>query len=166
MSKTAKGLISDPQALENKLKEIVRIIHDEADPHLMNVYRRFFKRNVSIFSRNYVIAYLIKQLDDGVIPVEVRSVEQPPEPTDSESADTRTLFVSVGKNRRIYPRDISALITENTEISAEQIGSIKILDNYSFVEVDAAVSDAVIAAINGREIRGRKVTVNYARKRP
>ena len=162
MSSTPKRLIPDPQALENKLKEIVRRIHDDEDPHLMNMYRRFFKRNVSIFSRNYVVAYLIKQLAEGDLASDVPSNGER-EPEDNETADTRTLFVSVGKNRRVFPRDIAALFADIEGVDAAQIGPIKVLDNYSFVEVDRAVSDAVIAAMNGKDFRGRKLTVNYAR---
>jgi hypothetical protein len=77
----------------------------------------------------------------------------------------QTLFVSVGKNRRVYPKDFLALFTELEDVEGDHIGQIKILDNYSFVEVDEDVADAIIGRFDGYEFRGRKLTVNYARNK-
>lgn len=77
--------------------------------------------------------------------------------------DRHTLFVSVGKNRRVYPKDFVALFAEIDGVEGEHIGQIKILDNYSFVDVDKSVSEAIIERYNGFDFRGRKLTVNHAR---
>jgi hypothetical protein len=63
--------------------------------------------------------------------------------------DRKTLFVSVGKNRRVYPKDFVALFAELDGVEGDDIGQIKILDNYSFVEVDEKVADAIIGAYDG-----------------
>ncbi len=191
--------INDPESLKESLEEIVRSIHDEMDPHEMNEYKKFFKKNVSVFSRAYFTAFLIKQFVEGDGArsgrrsrsdrsrgsVERsgsgrgagrRSAEVAPSsrdngdgsnggPGDPVSGDQQTLFVSVGKNRRVYPKDFVALLTELEGVTGEQIGQIKILDSYSFVEVDNEIADKVIDAYNGYEFRGRKLTVNYARNK-
>jgi hypothetical protein len=77
--------------------------------------------------------------------------------------DRHTLFVSVGKNRRVYPKDFVALFAEIDGVDGEHIGQIKILDNYSFVDVDKSVSETIIERYNGYDFRGRKLTVNHAR---
>jgi hypothetical protein len=82
----------------------------------------------------------------------------------SEEESVR-LFVSIGRNRKVFPREILALINANTEVSKDDIGIIRILDNYSFIQVRSAVADVVIQALNGRNFRGRTLTVNYARSR-
>ena len=82
----------------------------------------------------------------------------------SEEESTQ-LFVSIGRNRKVFPREILALIIARAKIGRDDIGMIRVLDNYSFVQVRSAVSDAIIEALNGTAFRGRTLTVNYARSR-
>ena len=76
-----------------------------------------------------------------------------------------TLFVSIGRNRRVYPRDLIGLIMQNVEIEREHIGDIRVLDNYSFVQIVNEDAEKVIAALNEFEYRGRKLAVSFSRKR-
>ena len=75
------------------------------------------------------------------------------------------LFVSIGRNRKVFPREILALIIARAKIGREDIGMIRVLDNYSFVQVRSDVSDTIIEALHGTAFRGRTLTVNYARSR-
>ncbi|SIQ64501.1 DbpA RNA binding domain-containing protein [Alkalispirochaeta americana] len=175
--------IRNPEELQQTVKAIIQDIHDEADPLEMNDYRRFIKKNVSIFNRAYFTAWLLKQLtESGRGGYQPRTRPAQPRRTkgaekasakfvesqdggDPIEGDTQTLFVSIGKNRRVFPKDFIALLTEIDGITGEQIGQIKILDSYSFVEVNTDVADRVISQCNGLEYRGRKLTVNYARSK-
>lgn len=76
-----------------------------------------------------------------------------------------TLFFSIGRNRRVYPRDIISLIMQNTGIEREHIGEIRVLDNYSFVQVLTIDAEKVIETMNEVEYRNRKISVSYSRKR-
>jgi hypothetical protein len=82
----------------------------------------------------------------------------------AESESLR-LFFSVGRSRRVFPREILGLINTQTAIVREDIGAIRILDNYSFVQVRNTVAEKIITALNGLDFRGRPLTVNYARSR-
>ena len=97
MAKQESNYISDPDALASKLKEIVRDIHEEISPHEMNAYKRFFKRNVSIFSRAYFNAYLVRQLDKGG-----ERPKRPPKPAQDAVPDGagRTVSGPSGESRR------------------------------------------------------------------
>jgi hypothetical protein len=75
------------------------------------------------------------------------------------------IFISIGRNRRVYPREILSLIISKARASKDDIGVIRILDNYSFVQVRNTAADSIISAINGKQFRGRSLTVNYARNR-
>jgi hypothetical protein len=79
--------------------------------------------------------------------------------------DSRRLFISIGRNRRVFPREILGLINAKTAIPKEDIGAIRILDNYSFIQVRDTVADTIIEALNGQSFRGRVLTVSYARAR-
>jgi len=75
------------------------------------------------------------------------------------------LFISIGRNRKVFPREILALINAKAKIDREDIGAIRVLDNYSFVQIRTSAADAVIQTLNGQSFRGRTLTVNYARTR-
>jgi hypothetical protein len=89
--------------------------------------------------------------------------EVPRKPLPEE--ESRRLFISIGRNRRVFPREILGLITTKTAVSRDDIGAIRILDNYSFVQVRDSVADTIIEALNGKPFRGRTLSVNYARVR-
>lgn len=76
-----------------------------------------------------------------------------------------TLFFSIGRNRRVFPRDIIYLIIQNSGIEREHIGDIRVLDNYSFVQIITESADKVIESLNGIDYRGRKLSVSYSKKR-
>lgn len=88
--------------------------------------------------------------------------EDSPESTDS---GLTSVFVGIGKNRRVYPKDLIQLFSEIDGLETSDIGQIKILDNYSFVEVNPEKAQTAIEHLNGSEYRGRKVTVNFARRK-
>ena len=75
------------------------------------------------------------------------------------------LFLSMGKNRKVFPRDLIQLFADRLKAERSQIHDIKILDNYSFVEIDDSLGERAIRELSGIEFKGRKLAVNYARKR-
>jgi len=77
--------------------------------------------------------------------------------------ESKHLFVSIGKNRRLFPKEIITLLLTQTSCAREDIGSIRILDNYSFVQVRDSKADEIIEKITGHKFRGRTLTVNYAK---
>jgi len=50
-------------------------------------------------------------------------------------------------------------------VAEESIGELRVMDNYSFVTIDPSVEELVIAGLNGKEFRGRPLSVNRAKKR-
>ncbi len=76
-----------------------------------------------------------------------------------------TLFFSMGKRQRLYPRILIDLVIDVAGLSPESIGDVRAFDNYSFADIDPQRSDAVISALNGYEFRGRKLSVGPAKKR-
>jgi hypothetical protein len=181
----------DKEKTRRNIALIVEQIKNEADPELLNRYRALFKKEVSLFHRSYTAAYLLMLYDQGRLrgqggsfrnrspasaagkgekrgraerdrtAEEPRTERQYPLP-DEES---RRLFISIGRNRRVFPREILGLINSAAAVAREDVGAIRILDNYSFVQVRNTVADAIIEALNGKSFRGRVLSVNYARSR-
>ncbi len=76
-----------------------------------------------------------------------------------------TLFFSMGKRQRFYPRALIDLLLETAGLTHEEIGDIRAFDNYSFADIHPDKADAVVAALDGHEVRGRRLSVNLAKKR-
>jgi len=77
--------------------------------------------------------------------------------------ESKKLFISIGKNRRLFPREIITMIMTKTSAAREDIGIIRILDNYSFVQVRDTKAAEIIDALTGFRFRGRTLNVNYAK---
>ena len=77
----------------------------------------------------------------------------------------RRLFVSVGRNRRVRPEDLTSLISASVPVERSEFGAIRILDSYSFIEVPEGVAEETIAALSGTSFKGRRITVDFARSK-
>jgi hypothetical protein len=171
----------DKEKLQERIQEILEKIKTEMDPEVLNEYRSILKKEVPFFTRSYFAAYLLMQLDGGYRgrkPFDSRgkkpsfsrtnNSEHPKRDPDTyplAEADSVRLFINVGRNRRVFPREILGLINSETATPKEDIGAIRILDNYSFIQVRNTVADTLIEALNGKNFRGRVLTVNYAKTR-
>ncbi len=75
------------------------------------------------------------------------------------------LFINIGKNMKVQPKDIVGAIAGETGIPGKSIGEIAIFDKYCFVEVPKKFSDKVINIMNKNQIKGNKVAVQVANER-
>ncbi len=103
--------------------------------------------------------------DNAPSPVAAADERFREEGSENSESGLTSVFIGIGKNRRVYPKDLIQLFSEIENIETADIGQIKILDNYSFVEVNPEKAQAAIEHLNGSEYRGRKVTVNFARRK-
>ncbi len=79
--------------------------------------------------------------------------------------DAISIFISIGKNRRVYPRDLVGILIAIAGLDRERIGDIKVLANYSFVQLYKDDAQQAIEKLNGYDYRGRKLAVSYSRQR-
>jgi len=174
----------DKDKARKNLKVILDRMHTDADLAMLSEYRKIFKSEISLFRRSWAAAFLLMYYDGKEIP-NLQSLQKfekseggkkrafeksstaSPAPVESENIlseeESKRLFISIGKNRRLYPREIITLVNSKTSASKEDIGSIRILDNYSFVQVRNTKADEIIEALNGIRFRGRTLTVNFAK---
>jgi ATP-dependent RNA helicase DeaD len=73
------------------------------------------------------------------------------------------LFVGAGRSAGIRPQDLVGAIANESGLKGRDIGAIEIADKFSLVEVPEAAVDAVIAALRGTTIKGKKATVRRER---
>jgi hypothetical protein len=180
------SVLINEEKVKNRLEKIMKSIQTEADPQLLNLYRSCVRKKVPFFQRSYVAAYLLMLQDQGpgrprrqdTYAAERKNTRGVSEKASQAAAGTEgpepgrhplpeeesvRLFISMGRNRRVFPREILGLIGTKTSVSKDDIGTIRILDNYSFVQVRNSVAEELISALNGVLFRGRTLTVNYAR---
>ena len=69
------------------------------------------------------------------------------------------LFVGAGKDAGVRPADLVGAIAGEANMSAREIGAIKIEPAHALVEVPEALADRVIKALKGTTLRGKKVAV-------
>jgi hypothetical protein len=167
----------DKEKTKKTIALVLENIRTEADPWLLEEYLGLFKKEVSLFNRSKAAAYLLMLCDQGksLHLAEKKSPRRVGErrPADRNDArrypladeESRRLFFSIGRSRRVFPREILGLINAKTGIAKEDIGAIRILDNYSFVQVRDTVAETIIEALHGMSFRGRTLTVNYAKSR-
>ena len=191
----------DKEKTKKTIAQVLESIRTEADPWLLDEYLSLYKREVSLFHRSKVGAYLLMLCDQGKGPRQdgrsagrnnfAKTEKGAPRKVggDKRSAprsapaardegkggdaqryplaeeESKRLFFSVGRSRRVFPREILGLINSKTAIPKEDIGAIRILDNFSFVQVRDTVAEQIIEALNGMSFRGRPLTVNYAKSR-
>ncbi len=172
-----------------KLQELVKNIRGDKNPTELQEIRALIRKHVPFSMRTFLAAYLLReQLDGssdtspGSLAARSSSDKKPAKASgkpEKKAADAKknkaqkesgrkdgtTLFVGIGKKRRIYPKDLARLFQAVEGIGDEDILSIKILENYSFVTVSNEAADKAVAGINGTEFRGKPVTCDYARKK-
>ena len=174
------------------LKDAVSKVKEH--PEEYEDYKRIFKEETGLTTRNFVAAYILKQASGAIYRFNKfkdngdefrprRRFERTAESDSKETTENRefkheryqhieidsdvaaTVFVGVGKNRRVYPKDIVGLFISVAGLEKERIGDIKVYANYSFVQLFKDDADKAINALNGYDYRGRKLSVSYSRQR-
>ena len=74
------------------------------------------------------------------------------------------VFINVGKLDNIKVKDIVGSITGNTGVSGEDIGRINLLEKYSFAEIPKEYIEDVIKGMKDKQIKGRNVNIEIAKK--
>jgi hypothetical protein len=143
---------SEDQVFHGMIRQILKHIKEEEDPEVLNHYRSIVRRNVPFTLRSYFTAYMLKTSLAG-------------DKKKKKSSKQTKLFLSMGRNRRVFPRDLIQLFMDRLKAERSQIHDIKVLDNYSFVEIDSSLAERAIKELSGIEFKGRTLAVNYARKR-
>ena len=170
----------DKEKARKNIAAILDKIHSETDLAMLGEYRKIYKKEISLFRRSWAAAWLFMYYDRKETP-QLQTDKKPSRPegkavpaeeikyTASEitlgEEESKRLFISIGKNRRLYPREVISLIMSKTSAVKEDIGVIRILDNYSFVQVRDTKADEIIEALNGIKFRGRTLAVNFAKPR-
>ena len=74
-----------------------------------------------------------------------------------DGGDVTRVYIPLGRKVGVRPADLVGAIANEAGIDSRDIGAIEIADKFSLVEVPDNVADAVIRALRGTTIRGKRV---------
>ena len=74
-------------------------------------------------------------------------------------------FVNIGKNHGIGPKDIVSSIATEVGIPGKLVGSIKLFDKFTFVEVPECYAKEVLLIMKNREIKGNRINIEPAKRK-
>jgi ATP-dependent RNA helicase DeaD len=144
--------------------EKVEVDYSKIDPLLPDIFKKLewldreelIKKFVSVEFNRFLDYY--KNTKDLNAAAEMKSTGKK---RNGEVGFVR-LFINVGKMDEVKPNTLMGLINEFTGISDIEIGKIELLKNFSFFEVDESFGNTVVKAFDGKEYRGRKISVEVA----
>ncbi len=124
--------------------------NERRDNHARNEYKASFRQ---------------EKVEEESVAAETTE-ERPRHPrVEIPESEAISIFISIGKNRRVYPRDLVGILIAIAGIDRERIGDIKVLANYSFVQLYKDDAQQAIDKLNGYDYRGRKLAVSYSRQK-
>jgi ATP-dependent RNA helicase DeaD len=73
------------------------------------------------------------------------------------------LFINRGTGSGIGEEDVRWALTEGAVVPEDAIGSIRVLERFSFVELDAEHAARAVERLEGTKLKGKQIRVEYAR---
>jgi len=140
------------------IKNIVSEIKESSDIKNLVEIKKIIKKNVPFFVRSYFSAWLLKKYaEQNGYNVQTSSNEE-------KDSDFKTIFINIGKNRRLYSKDIAGMILSSKKAEKSDLKRIRIFDSYSFIDVTSSKAEDVIGVINNVTFKGKKLNADYAKK--
>ena len=163
----------------------------DSDIETLKTLKKLFKKNVPFSRRGYVVAMLLKNATSAGFRSnrfnrdnknerfankhedrfnrsdrlsERKSdehIEKAPRVTIAPEA-AGTIFIGVGRSRGVFPRDLVGLLVSVAGFDRSRIGEIRVLSNYSFIQLFAEDCDKAIKTLDGYEYRGRVIPANVS----
>jgi len=84
--------------------------------------------------------------------------------TRQAAGDVVRLFIGVGREAGVRPKDLVGAITGEAGVTGREIGAINIAERFCIVEVSEDVAPRVIEALRNGKIKGKRVTVRRDRE--
>jgi ATP-dependent RNA helicase DeaD len=114
-----------------------------------------------------VAAAAVKMAHEAAAGAAESPADQAPASTDKSTwGGVTRLYVGVGREAGVGPRDLVGAITGEAGVGSDAVGAIDVADRHSLVEVPDAFADRIIGALQRTRLRGRKVEVRREISRP
>jgi len=84
-------------------------------------------------------------------------------PSENGKAEHAKLFINRGARSGIEESDIEFALVEGAVIPPESIHDIRVLERFSFVDLDAENAEKVLDRLNETKLKGKQIRVEYAK---
>jgi len=84
---------------------------------------------------------------------------------DISSTETVRLFLSIGKIDEVIRKDIISFLCETANVDKNELGSIDILEKFSFLNVPRNLVDVILRNSSGHRLHKRRVIIEVAKNR-
>ncbi len=158
-----KTLPTALSVLERQKESIVSRMFTVLENGKLNDYRSILDELLEEHTAEDVALAALKLMQEGN---KALAVEEKPNfgNTGAKSGMVR-LFINVGRQQKIKPEDIVRTIASEADISGKIIGTIKIFDKFTFVEVPEEEAEKVLSVMHKGSIKGHKINVEPAKAR-
>lgn len=168
------------EILIDKIKETVEKIKNDKNPEQLDQIRKLVKKNVPFTLRGYFSAYLVREFLNNTRtnrkPNTNKAKQFTLSPQTQNNAKTnneehfnndkiKTLYLNIGKIKRLFAKDLSKMLQEELNINREDIYFLKVHDKYSFISMSEENCEKAIELLNGKEINGRIAKINYSNRK-
>src|SRR5580693_700814 len=124
------------------------------------------KRELEAIERHIGIA--VTQWAEGVVTAPTPVSERPrrhskPRVSRDGSEPAVKLVLGGGRAAGLRVADIVAAVTSATGLDGEAVRDVSVLERFSFLSVPSAEADRVIEALDGRELRGKRLRLERVR---
>lgn len=110
-------------------------------------------------------SYFILNMEENVpnyIPEDVEEYLLPETIQKPGKSKWVTLYIGKGKKDKLSKMDIAGFLYKKGNLSREDVGSIDVKDNYSFVAIKRAKAKQLLTLIHGEKIKGMKTIIEEA----
>lgn len=177
-TRSAIKFIKPPSILdveEKKVNTLVEAIkrtisesgHQKYIPHIERLAEETALESEDTILTTLDIAAALLKMAIGPLPhpeAEVNWAERN-ESFDGKKTGMVRLFVNIGKIDRLQPKNLVEMITAHTGVPGNIIGSIEILDKFTFVDVPREFAPEILAAFKSFRLKGRRVSFEQANRR-
>ncbi len=144
--------------------EKIKINHTEIDSYLPAIYKQLgdmsreelLQRLVSLEFNRFLNFY------KGSRDINVSEKEGKAK---GRNDDFTRFFINVGKKDKLTPKELLTLINQNIKVKNVEIGSIELLDNFSFFEADTLHKNEILNSMKGARFYGESVSVEEAQQK-
>jgi hypothetical protein len=176
MNTEIKPELDSNEILAGKIQMLAAKLTVDSNPEELEELKKAIRKNVPFLRRGYFSAYLLRELLNTTekrgrrttAPTNVTPKTTPANKPNQRGIEippgSRTLYLNIGKMRRLYAKEISQIFQDKLNINRQDIYAIRVHDKYSFITLSQENADKAIEKLNGIEIRGRVASVSYSNK--
>ncbi|MCY1153190.1 MAG: DbpA RNA binding domain-containing protein [Sphaerochaetaceae bacterium] len=187
--------IEQDDVLIGKIKLLAGKTETDPNPEELESLKKLIKKNVPWRLRGYFMAYLLREITKSNKNDKAPRQRSPksrntkakkpfaestvaPKATKNETKEVKkpkvqkplpegakTLYLNVGKMKKLYTKELSLLLQDKLSITRDDIYSIRVHDKYSFITMDVKNCEKAIELLDGTDIKGRTASITYSKKK-